>query len=105
MSLPLIGSGKSSVGIVNDMPRAINASVLVATDAEAAALPPCAVCAADELAGWTAPQAPQRCANSGVVNRKHLQSECRDCGKRGTVVRNTGALRPHAPAEPKDLAL
>jgi hypothetical protein len=35
------------------------------------------------------------CRNSGVRNPKCIQSECRDCGKRGTVNRSTGSLRAH----------
>lgn len=38
------------------------------------------------------------CRNTGVRKPKHIQSECRDCGKRGTVNRSTGKLRAHKAA-------
>jgi hypothetical protein len=38
------------------------------------------------------------CTNSGVLNPRCVQSECRDCGKRGSVNRSTGSLRAHKPA-------
>lgn len=57
---------------------------------EAAALP------APAPAAPVAPAKPQ-CPNEGVRNPRHIQSECRSCGKRGTVQRSTGKLRPHAP--------
>ncbi len=38
------------------------------------------------------------CRNSGVRKPRHIQSECTDCGKRGTVNRSTGTLRAHKPA-------
>jgi hypothetical protein len=47
----------------------------------------------------TAAQVAAQCPNTGVRNPKHIQSECRDCGKRGTVNRSTGQLRAHKPAK------
>jgi hypothetical protein len=72
---------------------------------------------ADEVAGWApcedccdtaavkaatavaAVKAAAQCPNTGVLNPKRIQSECRDCGKHGTVNRSTGQLRAHKPAK------
>lgn len=86
--------------------RAITSGdVIQVTEAEMASLPPCEVCTGDEVTEWNrdraAAPARKRCANSGVANPRHIESECRDCGKRGRVNRSTGTLGPHAPAEPK----
>lgn len=43
-------------------------------------------------------QAATMCRNEGVRKPRHIQSECRNCGKRGTVNRSTGKLRAHKPA-------
>ena len=40
----------------------------------------------------------EMCANTGVFNPRCIQSECHDCGKRGSVNRSTGTLRAHKPA-------
>lgn len=63
---------------------------------------PCDVCCpADEVVSHVVAEqakADEKCANTGVRNPRHIQSECRDCGKRGTVNRSTGTLRAHKPA-------
>jgi hypothetical protein len=38
-----------------------------------------------------------RCKNEGVRHPQRIQSECRSCGKRGTVDRRNGRLRAHRP--------
>ena len=57
-------------------------------------------CTAEEIAA--SEQAAQAvadtmCPNTGVTNPRRIQSKCLDCGKQGTVNRNTGCLRAHKP--------
>lgn len=72
------------------------------TAAEAAEWAACEVCCDDaEVAASAqaaAAKADAQCANGGVRRPKHIESECRDCGKRGKVDRRTGKLRPHRAA-------
>jgi hypothetical protein len=51
-----------------------------------------------EHAAQAAAKAETMCANVGVVKPKHIESECRSCGKRGKVDRRTGKLRAHKAA-------
>lgn len=37
------------------------------------------------------------CNNDGVTHPGRIQSHCTACGKRGSVNRSTGTLRPHRP--------
>jgi hypothetical protein len=75
--------------------------VIVIPAAEVTDWAPCADCTteADQAAAITAAavKADAMCANTGVRNPRCIQSECRDCGKRGTVNRSTGSLRAHKP--------
>jgi hypothetical protein len=77
--------------------------VVELTAAEVAEWAPCDVCCTGhevtEHAEQARAAAAAQCRNSGVVRPKHIQSECRDCGKRGTVNRATGRLRAHKPAK------
>lgn len=67
---------------------------------------PCAHCCPADLvereakAATAAAEAKKvdQCANRGVRHPQRMQSECTSCGKRGTVDRRTGRLRPHRPA-------
>jgi hypothetical protein len=65
-------------------------------------LPPCEHCCDTETVKTAAATAAAKqaamCVNSGVRKPRHIQSECVDCGKRGTVNRSTGTLRAHKPA-------
>lgn len=62
---------------------------------------PCGHCCKAEVTEARAAKAaakqanPNQCPNEGVRKPRHIQSECKSCGKRGTVDRRTGALRPH----------
>jgi hypothetical protein len=70
---------------------------------DVAAFPPCSVCCPDEAKTSTAapkrkaPAAPSssRCPNPGVEKPQRMMSKCKACGKEGTVIRGTGALRAH----------
>lgn len=55
---------------------------------------------AAEQARQTA-KAAEQCPNVGVNHPQRIQSECRSCGKRGTVNRTTGTLRAHKPQQPR----
>lgn len=67
--------------------------------AEAASWAPCDVCCDPTEVRAAATQATAKadgqCANTGVRKPRQIQSECVDCGKRGTVNRSTGSLRAH----------
>lgn len=69
--------------------------------AEVAEWAPCDVCtSAEEVKAHTVKveaRVAEMCTNTGVRNPRCIQSECRDCGKRGTVNRSTGTLRAHKP--------
>jgi hypothetical protein len=51
-----------------------------------------------EAAAKAAAKTAAMCANVGVVKPRHIESECRSCGKRGKVDRRTGKLRAHKAA-------
>jgi hypothetical protein len=51
-----------------------------------------------EAAAKAADKAAAMCPNDGVVKPRHIESECRSCGKRGKVDRRTGKLRAHKAA-------
>ena len=77
--------------------------VIEMTATEAADFAPCDVCCTghevEAHAAKVETEAAAQCPNTGVRNPRFIQSECRDCGKRGTVNRSTGALRAHARAK------
>ncbi|MFD6638368.1 hypothetical protein ACFWDN_21405 [Micromonospora chalcea] len=74
--------------------------VVTIPEAEVADWAPCAKCAEGVAVPAAAPAEakPEACRNSGVRHPRRVESECRDCGKRGKVDRRTGKLRGHAPA-------
>jgi hypothetical protein len=67
---------------------------------------PCDVCCSaeevtafgEEATARLARATAENCANTGVVHKRRLQSQCQDCGKSGSVI--GGRLRPHKPARP-----
>lgn len=72
------------------------------TECAADAMAPCEHCMPSALvadaAAKAAVAAGNMCSNPGVTNARHIESECRDCGKRGKVNRATGKLRAHKAA-------
>ena len=70
--------------------------------AEVADWAPCDVCCGatevTEHAARTAAATAEKCPNPGVVKPRHIESECRACGKRGKVNRSTGKIAAHKPA-------
>lgn len=84
--------------------RAIGSGDIIAIPAdELKGWEPCKHCTAPELrAAWgtlakVEKPAQEMCRNSGVRRPRRINSHCIDCGKPGTVIRSTGALRAHAP--------
>lgn len=62
---------------------------------EVAAFAPCPRCCASADVAAFVPAPSARCANAGVERPNRKMSTCKSCGKEGTVVRATGALRAH----------
>jgi hypothetical protein len=82
--------------------RSITLGAVIELDAaEAATWAACEVCCDDAevkaTAAAAAAKADALCANEGVTQSKRIQSNCRSCGKLGTVNRGTGKLKAHKP--------
>lgn len=85
----------ASAFCANSRRRKGGADIVKLTAERAAEMAPCKFCCKGEEQ-IEAPK-PTTCRNSGVKNVRKVYSHCVDCGKGGTVNRNTGTLRAHKP--------